>query len=159
LAAAGTPLQWSSGETFWPVHPNPLKTCSSLIVAPSATSGLDSVRVPDLAACGANSAAMTAAPRKAEVKRFISRAPQMCRVACRDSTPGKTGLPGAARRPTVDPTRRQATQAREARMPQRFAGTGSSSVSDASTTLASLAAPDVWDMTLPWLDEYQDIDI
>jgi hypothetical protein len=43
---AGAPVQASAGETFCPVQPKPLNTCSIFIVAPSATSGLDSRNGP-----------------------------------------------------------------------------------------------------------------
>jgi hypothetical protein len=40
LVPFGTPLQVSDGDILPPVHPKPLNTCSSLIVAPSLTSAL-----------------------------------------------------------------------------------------------------------------------
>jgi hypothetical protein len=40
FAPAGAPLQLKTGETFFPVQPNLLNTCSALIGAPSLTTGL-----------------------------------------------------------------------------------------------------------------------
>jgi hypothetical protein len=44
LVAAGAPLQRSSGETFLPVQPKPLKTWASVKVLPGAMVGLLSVK-------------------------------------------------------------------------------------------------------------------
>src|SRR5438105_2286318 len=53
LVPAGAPLQFSAGETLPPLHPEPLESCSALILPPSAISGLVTRNSPALAAAAA----------------------------------------------------------------------------------------------------------
>src|SRR5690242_1076093 len=67
---SGAPLQWSSGERFLPLQPNPLKTWSSDRVLPWPMSGLTRANFDALDfLAGVSAAAVAAAPMARDAVR------------------------------------------------------------------------------------------